>query len=458
MSELLTKIKKDIIKTTKFSLTPFKIILLGLLIRILLIPFSLVYDSNYWTLVVRSISSGHGLYEMDVYYYTPVWGYILGFVSGIQNFILNMGDVSSLIPELMPCIGMGNFYRPIAVNIIFLLELKVILTISDLILSILVYDLVKEKTNDEKKSTIAFLFVFLCPVILLSSSIIVMPDTISAMFTMMTIFAIRKKKMFSAGVFYSIAVWIKFFPISIALLLISYIFILNKDNIKGAVLKLITALGGFFICSLVIFMPQIQNGELIRCFHFLYGRINFLSYLSITQIILLIGMMTIICIVFYVVGKRMYRSPKPVDDMLMEYSLVVVGLCMIFYLNTQYVVHMIPFLVYCMSVVDRRKYRIIWIGLSISGLCLTMAASNAIMLNSLVEYTGLISIDTVLSLSNFLNCDETLGISITEGINHVFNPILKFFVVLIPLLFFMNVCYKYLKKNMSESTCVNPGR
>lgn len=449
MSETLTKMKKTIIETKKFSLTLSKIILLGLLIRILLIPFSLVYDTNFWTIVVRNIDAGYGLYEMDGYYYTPVWGYILGFVSGVQNFTLDIGDLSSLIPEFMPYMGIDGIYRPVAIDIVFLLSLKVILTIGDLVLSLLVYYLVKERTNDEKKSTIAFFLVFLCPVILGSSSITVMPDTLSAMFAIITIFAIKKEKIFTAGVCYSLAVWIKFFPISIAPLLITYLFALNKNNVKEALLKLITAIGGFFVCSLLIFIPQIQEDRLIKCFDFLSSRLKFLSCVPLA-ILLVVGIIAATCIVFYVVKKRMYQSPKLVDDMLMEYSLVILGLSMVCYTITQYTVHMIPFLVYCMLIIDMKKYRIIWIGLSISGLCLIIAANNVIMLNSIVEYTGLISTDTALSLFDFLHCDRILGISLIDGINYVFKPIQKIFVVLVPFLFFVEWYYKYTKKDMPK--------
>lgn len=448
MSEILNKMKKTIIETKKFSLTLSEIILLGLLIRILLIPLSLVYDTNFWTIVVRNINAGYGLYEMDGYYYTPVWGYVLGFVSVVQNFTFDIGDVSLLIPEFMPYMGVDGIYRPVAINIVFLIGLKVILTISDLILSMLVYYLVKERTNDEKKSTIAFFLVFLCPVIFGSSSITVMPDTISAMFAIMTIFAIKKEKIFTAGVCYSIAVWIKFFPIFIAPLLITYLFTLNKNNVKEAVLKLMTAIGGFFVCSLLIFIPQMQEERLIRCFDFLFSRLKFLSCVPELVILLIIGIIAATCMVFYVVKKRMDRLPKLVDDMLMEYSLVILGLCMMYYTITQYTVHMIPFLVYCMLVIDMKKYRIIWIGLSISGLCLIIAANNAIMLNSIVEYTGLISTDTAISLFNFLHCDRIFGISLIDGTNDVFKPVQKIFVVLIPLLFFAEWLYKNTKNNV----------
>ena len=49
------------------------------------------FDTNYWAIVTRNIQMGEGLYGLRGYYYTPVWGYILGFVSMFDSFFFNIG-------------------------------------------------------------------------------------------------------------------------------------------------------------------------------------------------------------------------------------------------------------------------------------------------------------------------------------------------------------------------------
>ena len=68
------------------------IVIAGLAIHLLIMLLAMVYDSDYWAIVIRNINAGEGLYGMEGYYYTPVWGYILGLVSAFQNACLSLGD------------------------------------------------------------------------------------------------------------------------------------------------------------------------------------------------------------------------------------------------------------------------------------------------------------------------------------------------------------------------------
>ena len=128
MSEFLDKVKVLVSKPL------FKVILLGLLIRIFMIPFSLTYDANFWTVVVRNVESGYGLYQMEGYYYTPVWGYVLAFVAGVQNLLFDVGDLSVICYDLFSYLSNQDYaYSDMGISIVVLFNLKVILTISDLV-------------------------------------------------------------------------------------------------------------------------------------------------------------------------------------------------------------------------------------------------------------------------------------------------------------------------------------
>ena len=92
---------------------------------------------------------------MEGYYYTPVWGYVLAFVTGVQNLLLNIGDLSVVCYDLFPYLLVEHYaYSNMAISIVFLFNLKVILTISDLVTSLLLYKIVKDRTGDEKKALI----------------------------------------------------------------------------------------------------------------------------------------------------------------------------------------------------------------------------------------------------------------------------------------------------------------
>ncbi len=409
MSELSVKIR---------SLTSnglFAAVLIGILIRLLLIPFSLEYDTNFWTIVIRNIESGNGLYLMEGYYYTPVWGYILGFVAGMQNALLDIGDLSVVCYDLVSYIMVDHYaYTDMAVSIVFMLILKTILWICDFILSLTVYHLVKERTEDEKKAVIAFIMVFVCPHVIGSSSIVVMPDTISAMFTMITILLLKNDKYLFAGICYSIAVWVKFFPIAIILVLLCYIYVGTQGNGREAAKRIAKAIIGFMGMSLIIFLPQMMEGTMVRCLAFFIDRIREIINNGIFAILCGVILGTLIIIAAIYIAKHMLKVKGNMDDRMMEYSLLLLGICMLSFTNLQYIVTMIPFLVYCLMTVDR-NYKYIWIVLAIAGFILTfMLNTNAVMLNSIVAYTSIVSSDTATWLFDILNEEIVFGLSIVD--------------------------------------------
>ena len=442
-------------RTKQFMSTPlFKVILIGLIIRIIMIPFCLAYDSNYWTIVIRNIESGNGLYQVEGYYYTPVWGYILAFVSGIQNAFFDIGDLSVVCYDLFSYVSIGQYaYSDMALSIVFLFNLKVILTISDLVLSILVYKLVKDRTGDEKKAVIAFFLVFVCPHVLGSSSMVTMPDTLSAMFTILTIVLLKDDRYFFAGITYALAVWVKFFPIAIILVIICYVYAGANGDVRKAFERIGKSFLGFMLISVIIFFPQFMEGTLPQSLAFLTDRVSeiirwgILSILGVSLIAVAISAISI------AVGKHMLRSKGDREDRLMEYSMILLSVCMLLYTNLQYLVTLIPFLVYCIMVVNDR-YKWIWILLAVVGAFLTlMLNTNAVMLNSLAVFTDMISVSFATSLFDFLN-EEIIAneFSIVDIFCSTGNLLQRVCLIMVPLVFVGCRLYERRMKKATEQS------
>ena len=132
------------------------------------------------------------------------------------------------------------------------------------------------------------------------------------------------------------------------------------------------------------------------------------------------------------IAKHMLRSWEDVDDRMMEYSMVILAICMLLYTNMQYLVTLIPFLVYCIIVVENR-YKYIWAILALAGTILTfMLNTNVVMLNSIVAYTDLLSPETVLPIFDALNKEIVFGFSIVDMFCSFANNIQKIILVCIP--------------------------
>ena len=82
---------------------PFLLILVvGIILRLLIASFSMGFDADYWAVVLRNIEAGDGLYVAEGYYYTPVWGYVLGLIGALQTVFMDLGEVALRVIEAFP--------------------------------------------------------------------------------------------------------------------------------------------------------------------------------------------------------------------------------------------------------------------------------------------------------------------------------------------------------------------
>ena len=208
------------------------IVAVGIIIRLVLMSASMVYDLDYWAVVIRNIESGEGLYDAEGYYYTPVWGYVLGFIAACQSMFLELGEVAIRVLEAFPVeIIPDTYYTATAPSIAFIYSVKIPLMIFDLILAYLVMVLAKDYTGDSRKAVLAFAFTFLFPVLMLSSGVIGMPDTIAAVFTVLTVVLLRRGMPFLAGASFSLAVLTKFFPVFLIFVFVAYLIVKHSHLI-----------------------------------------------------------------------------------------------------------------------------------------------------------------------------------------------------------------------------------
>ena len=381
---------------------PFLVILaFGLIVRFVCMSLSIGYDADYWAVVIRNLEAGDGLYDAEGYYYTPVWGYILGLISAFQTVFLDLGESAVRVLEAFFVEGLDQYYlSATATSLAFNYSVKLPLVICDLILALLVRHLARDVTGDDRKANLAFALTFLCPVLIGSTCVIGMPDTIAAMFTVLTVILLRRNMPFLAGMTFSLAVLTKFFPAFLIFVFLAYIVVRNRGDRRVCSVSILQAVLGAGIATVVVFLPQILEGDLSQCFQFLTDRTG--SSEGETLVDLIIGQSRVIMYVVVLIGSviiayLMARSHdgNP-DDMLMKGCLVVVTLCLVYPPTTQYIVLLVPFLAYWISARDRR-FMLSWKILAV-GSVVYMFSSNALVLLSFAEWTGFIGVDTLLDV------------------------------------------------------------
>lgn len=447
MSEIIQKMKTKILQHPLLTIT-----IIGMIIRLLMMPVTLVYDSNYWAIVIRNIETGNGLYGLEGYYYTPVWGYVLGFISAFQSAFLDLGEMGIRSVEALPVEIPAMFLTATVTSIAFLYSVKFPLMIVDLILSYLMYRLIKEVTDDERKAVIGFALTFICPSMLAATMGIAMPDGISAMFLILTILLIRHDQPFFAGMCYSVSVLNKFFPAFLFLIILAYMVSKNMDDRKKMRMELILAIAGGVLMSAVIFLPQIMEGDLASCFQFLTDRSGTDSGESFLESLTGYGRLILYSLVIVASVWMSYDLIKNRSEdqfrKFMLYCLSTMGLCFLYPPATQYLMVMTPLVAYFV-VTESPKYLKCWLLLSVGGLLMTYA-SNGTTLLPLAVYTDMFSVTDVMNFFN-MTVKEIIGPINIFMIIYFLTAVIQYSGIVLTLWYIYNDHFKKDKNKSNDS-------
>lgn len=381
------------------------IVAAGFAIHLLVMSLAMVYDSDYWAAVIRNINAGEGLYGMEGYYYTPVWGYVLGLVSAFQNACLSLGDSATRVFEVVYFEASGHQTTATVTTVVFNYCTKVPLLVCDAVLAYLTYVLVYDIRRDRGRATLAFALVFLCPVIVGSTGIIGMPDTMAAMFMMFSLILLLRNRPFFAGMCFAMAALTKFFPVFLFFPLLAYLFSRNKGDLRAGCIQVASAAAGAVMVTAAIFLPQILEGDLSACFQFITDRsgtspvsgilARLMGYTRITVYLLVI-------LASLLVARNIYCSDREgLDRSLLRGSMVVMALCLLYPPTTQYIVILVPLLAYYAVVEDGRYLRCWWL-LAI-GAFIVFTVSLSTHLLPLAVHTGIIDLESLIHFFDLWN-------------------------------------------------------
>jgi len=388
------------------------ILIVGLLIRFVLAPlFTYTFDIAHWAMVTEHIQAGFGLYSVPGYYYSPVWGYMLGSFSLLNNFAIGIQPLVSFFETLLPAQELWWYYfTPEVTTISFNVFMKVPFILCDVVVGALVYYLIKEKTGDEKKATYGFALWFLCPIVIWMSSVQAMFDTFSVLFMFLSVLLIYKGRYFSGGAMLSLAIFTKFFPLYIAFAVIAYIILKHRGD-KAAIKKnILLGVAGLIIMTVILHIPMIMEGSFIDSLWFMLSRAESagvsgdgvkgmtesLGYMAV----LLLQPLIFAFIIF--LAYRLAKSKQEDADNSFFFCLLLTTAAVFIWIPApQYLMIIIVFLIYHIVVSDKRYLRP-WMFMTIGAAIYAFVMNNFSILTSLAAYTNLIDLNWVLGIMEWL--------------------------------------------------------
>ena len=391
-------------------------VLVGLLIRLVLMPI-LTYDFDmyHWALIISNINSGHGLYELDGYYYTPVWGYFMGTISMFQGFLTD-GLLGIRSTDMLPIEVMNHrFHIATITTISFNVLMKIPMIICDLAVGYLIYWLVKDRTGDKKKAATGFGLWFFCPIVIYMSAVQGMFDTISALLLLLTVITLYKDKCLVCGMMFAAAVLLKFFPLFCIFVLISYIIVKHRDD-GLAKRKVLEAVIGAAVMSAVLMLPLIINGQVGDALTFITGRTGEGGW----GVIFTLADSIIVVMASLLFGYLMYRkSAENADKYLFIYTLLAITASATISVTPQYVIVVIPFLILFILSEDRSYIRC-WIVIGVAAFLGAFLLNNYSLFCSLAVHTDLVSPGWVIDGMHLLET-EVFGVPLILGLTSIVN-------------------------------------
>lgn len=385
------------------------IIIAGLVIRGIIIPvFTYNYDISFWATTIQHIQSGNGLYGLSGYYYTPVWGYFLGFMGLIATYVFRISSFGTIGDDLLPSAGADwDFYGTMVVSPEFSIFVKSFITVFDLLCAYLIYVIVKRLRHSDKEATIAFGLWFLCPLVIYTSAIQATFDSISVAFMLLTLVLIIDRRYALAGASLATAALTKFFPAYLVFILLAYILKKNEDKISR-IRSVASAVVGAVIASAVILLPQAILGTLPRAFGFISNRISWTEDIVLSSwdsiitvgIILVVLLQVLIFTLLILVAYKAYKTDDDKFDRTFMFLLMISSaLVFIWTPAPTYLMITIPFLAYIVATAKTKQQRrytwsLVLISITATLYAITMHSYSLLFQSSI--YFDLISADTIL--------------------------------------------------------------
>lgn len=325
---------------------------------ILTAAFSHTFDSEYWLLIMQNIETGNGLYDINGYYYTPIWGYLLSFIDMLTQVTGSIPILGDRFTDLIVIEDHWGFQATLASpDVNFLLKLP--LSIVDVLVGVFIYIIVAHHTGSEKKGLGAMIFWSFCPIVVYMSAIQGQFDSVSVLLLILTIILIKQDNPLLAGMVFALATWLKIFPGVCILVLFGYMLARYRGTERSKQ-QILMAIAGFVGFTLIIFLPQILDGTLPYAFSFLTTRV---SDYNLKDTLNMVGILALIVIFMLFMTRSISRKPiAEADRLVFLYCGLLTVMATMVQFGYQYGASIMGFIIFFMYLsVNTRGYRVVYV-------------------------------------------------------------------------------------------------
>lgn len=405
--------------------------IIGMLTRVAVLPFTYDYDIYHWAVVLQNINSGNGLYEMDGYYYTPVWGYILGFMDLVWNSFLSIDVYGTKVWELL---GVQDFdgikHVATVTSPEFNTAVKSMLILVDIAVGLVIRRLVTSLTGDNRKGDLGFALWFLCPLTIYMSSVQATFDNISGLLTLLSLILVLRRHHMLGGVLLMTGILLKLYPVFAAPVVLALIYS-RSGTIRKTASDASAFIAGGLIAFLAIMGPSIADGTVRKAFTFITDRMG--SGPLIDQAFGMVGIVLGLTIMLYATYRMAACGKERSDSEFLGLAMIALSGGVVSNMGPQYPLVVLPILCAYIAAKDG-GFRICWVLIGCGCALEALALNNYSLLMSLASY-GPVQFDTIISGLEWTEAEIVYGTSFRSIMNTVFSMVAMSGLFLIVLLY-----------------------
>ncbi len=231
-----------------------RVAVVGLLIRLLLLPYTGEADLSAFAADSQSMLYGGGPYSY-LLVYPPAWEYYLGGV-GWTTGALGTTHLLVTNPQLLIYNGRFGYAQPayFPVPIYATLE-KLPLVAADLLAGGLLCEIVRQQTQDVQKALATFAMWFLNPLVIVDSSIHGAFDVLPVVLSLASLFLLDRRRYATAGIALGLGASLKVFPVFFAPLVLVVMYRQSASRLREMGRPLVLFFGGALLTGAVFFLP-----------------------------------------------------------------------------------------------------------------------------------------------------------------------------------------------------------
>ena len=215
MKNAIIKFRDEIyLSIRKLRIHPLSsFILIGLTLRLFLAPLTSWTNDVYpWFAYANDMLAGLTIYETRIFSYPPLWAYTFGPIIKIAAIFFDPNQFGAYIDDLIP-ISSQTLIKPFVTSPIFNLLFKLPLILSDLMVGLFIYEVIKLIKNDQKSAQRGFCLWFFNPYVIWVNIIVGQIDVLPTFMTLLSFWFLYKRSYLMSGVSLSMGVLYKIYPL-----------------------------------------------------------------------------------------------------------------------------------------------------------------------------------------------------------------------------------------------------